>query len=468
MPINSFEHYPMNWKPERSRLKGPYYLALASALEEDIMSGLLPAGTRLPPQRELADFLDLNFTTITRAYKICTQKGLIYAVTGNGTFVSPKGAQAATIPVDSLRKGCIDLGLVSSFEECNCMVTEAVKKTAGRKYLEQLLTYEDSGGVWHHKAAGAKWLEKIGISVPPQEVAIASGGQNALAVTIFGLFSPGHKIAVDEYTYSNFRELAKMFMIKLVPVSSDSKGMIPEELDRICHMNEIQGVFLMPSCANPTTIQIPYSRKKELAQIIKKRNMILIEDDFHAFLTADVSEIYGTPMFSMIPEQTIYISSMSKALCTGLRVAYIAAKGSLLERVQQAMFNLNVKTSALDSEVITELINSGRAEGIVKKKRELASEANAIFRGFFPEIQPIGNPFSFFRWLPIKKSQDGHLFEEEMMKKGIRVFHSDRFLSGIPEKKQFIRVSLASSGAMSYLKEGLQILKNQLIEHRYL
>lgn len=175
MPINSFEHYPMNWKPERSRLKGPYYLALASALEEDIMLGLLPAGTRLPPQRELADFLDLNFTTITRAYKICTQKGLIYAVTGNGTFVSPKGAQAATIPVDSLRKGCIDLGLVSSFEECNCMVTEAVKKTAGRKYLEQLLTYEDSGGVWHHKAAGAKWLEKIGISVPPQEVAIASG-----------------------------------------------------------------------------------------------------------------------------------------------------------------------------------------------------------------------------------------------------------------------------------------------------
>lgn len=88
MPVNSFENYPMSWKPQKSQLERPYYLSLASLLEQDIRSGTLKENTKLPPQRELADFLDLNLSTITRAYKLCELKGLLYAVTGRGTFVS--------------------------------------------------------------------------------------------------------------------------------------------------------------------------------------------------------------------------------------------------------------------------------------------------------------------------------------------------------------------------------------------
>ena len=56
MPFNSFLNYPMSWKPERSRLKRPIYLSLAEQLEKDIAAGFLPPDTKLPPQRELADF----------------------------------------------------------------------------------------------------------------------------------------------------------------------------------------------------------------------------------------------------------------------------------------------------------------------------------------------------------------------------------------------------------------------------
>ncbi|PNB41363.1 PLP-dependent aminotransferase family protein, partial [Pseudomonas sp. GW456-E7] len=69
MPVNSFDNYPMSWKPERKALKRPFYESIAALLEHDIKNGFLAPGTKLPPQRELADFLDLNFTTITRAYK---------------------------------------------------------------------------------------------------------------------------------------------------------------------------------------------------------------------------------------------------------------------------------------------------------------------------------------------------------------------------------------------------------------
>ena len=82
MPVNSFENYPMSWKPDLKNTTGPKYLALVKLLEEDIERGALKPGTKLPPQRELADFLDVNLSTISRAFKLCEQKGLLSASVG--------------------------------------------------------------------------------------------------------------------------------------------------------------------------------------------------------------------------------------------------------------------------------------------------------------------------------------------------------------------------------------------------
>ena len=92
MPVNSFEDYPLTWKPSKALLKFPMYISLSELLEQDILSGRLPPKTKLPPQRELADFLDVNLSTITRAFKLCETKGLIYAAVGSGTYVSPNAA----------------------------------------------------------------------------------------------------------------------------------------------------------------------------------------------------------------------------------------------------------------------------------------------------------------------------------------------------------------------------------------
>ena len=88
MSVNSFEHYFLSWTPDRENLPRPYYLALANQLENDIRSGKLAPGTQLPPQRELADYLGVNFTTVTRAYDLCKERNLIYGITGRGSFVS--------------------------------------------------------------------------------------------------------------------------------------------------------------------------------------------------------------------------------------------------------------------------------------------------------------------------------------------------------------------------------------------
>ena len=77
MPYNSFDDCPMSWRPALTRGEEPLHLALARLLEEDIRSGALRPGTRLPPQRELADFLDISVSTVTRAFAVCSRRGLL-------------------------------------------------------------------------------------------------------------------------------------------------------------------------------------------------------------------------------------------------------------------------------------------------------------------------------------------------------------------------------------------------------
>ncbi|MFD6210587.1 PLP-dependent aminotransferase family protein [Peribacillus sp. NPDC060253] len=461
MPVNSFDNYPMSWKPDKKAIKRPFYKSLASLLEQNITNGFLAPGTKLPSQRELADFLDLNFTTITRAYKICEIKGLIYAVTGSGTFVAPNATRSITISADKTANS-IDLGFVASFEQTNDIVAETIQKTVNKSYLKQLLNYNDPTGIPHQKTAALNWMESFGIHADQEHIAIVSGAQNALAIALASLFEPGNRIATDLYTYSNFIELAKMFHIKLVPILGDQFGMLPDELEKQCCQINIDGIFLMPSCNNPTTIMMSDIRKQELAAVIRKHRLILIEDDIHAFMTAGMISDYQQPMFHLLPEQSVYICSTSKSICSGLRVAYMVYGDALREKISQAIFNINVKTSSFDAEVITELILSGKAHEIASQKKQLAQTANDIYSEYFPLRKDVGHPLSFYRWLPIQGHNDALQLEMDLKRHGIRVFHSNRFQSGQTTPDMYLRIALSSTNSFDELKIGLAILKQYL------
>jgi DNA-binding transcriptional MocR family regulator len=461
MPVNSFDHYPMSWKPDKSSLNRPYYQSIAESLEQDIINGFLAPGTKLPPQRELADFLDLNFTTITRAYKICERKGFIYATTGSGTFVAPNAARSITISAENTTN-TLDLAFVASFEQTNELVADVLQQVVNKKYVSQLLNYNDPTGIPHQKTAGLNWMKSFGVHADQEHMAIVSGAQNALAITLTALFEPGQRIATDFYTYSNFIELAKILHIQLVPIDGDTCGMLAEELEKHCAQIKIHGVFLMPSCSNPTTIMMSNQRKQELAEVIQKYRIILIEDDIHAFLTAGIMEDYKQPMFSLLPEQTVYICGTSKSICSGLRVAYMVYGETFHDKILQSIFTTNVKTSSLDAEVITELILSGTAHKIVNQKQQLAQMANDIYANYFPDKKAGEHPLSFYRWLPIQTHLKGSQIETDLKRYGIRIFHSDRFMSGLTSKDHYLRVALSSTNSLDELQTGLEILKQYL------
>ena len=146
MSINSFDNYPMSWKPDLSRASGPKYLALVSLMEDDIKNGTLKAGTKLPPQRELADYLNVNLSTISRAFKLCSQKGLLSASVGNGTYVCADVTAETVLLCGRENPRMIEMG---------ALVPQVSGNRLAKSYTERLLKRPDvSGSKKRGQAAG--------------------------------------------------------------------------------------------------------------------------------------------------------------------------------------------------------------------------------------------------------------------------------------------------------------------------
>lgn len=459
MPVNSFENYPLTWKPNKALLKFPIYISLAELLEQDILSGRLPPKTKLPPQRELADFLDVNLSTITRAFKLCETKGLIYAAVGSGTYVSPNAA----LPNPDIQEIAeyIDLGLIKPYYQFNSIVADTARTILQGPKSDKLFEFSFTLGTTYHKQVAQKWLTNFQITVAMEDIILTSGTQNALAIALLSLFRSGDKIATDSYTYSNFITLAKQLNIQLIPIEDDEQGMLPEELEKQSKLHDIKGIYLMPSCTNPTGVTMPLERRKDISKIIRNQNMILIEDDTYGFIIDDKV----SPMAALIPAHTIYLHGISKSLSAGLRIAYLVFPHGFQKTFLNTANNINLKIPLLNAEIASELIESGAAREIINKKCMLSEERNRLYADYFPEWNH-SNPYSFFQWLPLPIGCNGYNFEVQAKNHGVKVLCSDRFAVGNTAQFSAIRIATCSPRTMVELESGLKIIQTLIKENQ--
>lgn len=460
MPINTFDNYPLSWKPDRDALKPPYCQALADDLEMRIKTGLLKPGTKLPPQREIADYLDMHYTSITKVYDICKKKGLIYGTMGKGTFVAEQIDKDATLYISDEEYSEIDMGSLNSFSEYSALIEKAARSVMESGRLHELLDYSHPSGFPYQRMAGVRWMEQLGVHTDIEHTAIVSGGQNALTIVLMSLFSAHDCIAVDEYTYANFIEMAKMLGITLVPVPGDKDGMSAQELKKKCRASRIKGVYLMPSCANPTTVVMPEARRDALAEVIRSEDLLLIEDDIGSWISAAEGKKTRS-LFDRVPENGVYICSTSKSLCPGLRIAFLAYSEQFKAQIRHGLFNINVKTSSLDAEIITELILNGDAYKLAKYKYSSCKNATALCKTYFPELET-RSKCCFFQWIPLHSDKSYRQVEEDLLNRGIVVFHSDRFAVAKKDGEAFLRISISSAGSMRKLEKGLAVLREYL------
>ena len=307
-------------------------------------------------------------------------------------------------------------------------------------------------------------MKQMDVYTDSEHTAIFSGAQNCLSAALLSLFCIGDKIAIDEFTYSNLIGTARLSHIRLIPIAGDACGMIPEELDFLCKKEGIKGVFLMPHCANPTTCTIPEKRKDELSQVIARHKLILIEDDNTGVPPVNGGNYHS--MFSRLPEQTLYICNSTMALCSGLRVAFAAFPENFRPPLLNALFHLNIKTSSLDAEIMTELILDGKAAKILEQKAELAAERNRIFDRYFPEAVKPGSPAAFFRWLPLTSSaMDEMEIERALLLENVSVYCSYRFTVN-HNPQSFMRLAISSPNSTAELESGCAIIRDFLDRHQ--
>lgn len=458
MPVNSFENYPMSWKPNIKSMKPPLYKSLASALEEDILNGILKPGDKLPPQRELADFLDINLSTITRAFKICELKGLISGHTGRGTYISSDAHISSKLLYSEFNSNYIDMGAAYPLYDQNKYVIDLMKKILKKVNIENVLKYTTPCGMFSHRITAQKYLKTFNIESTPENIMISAGSQNALAITLTSLFNAGDKIATDPLTYPALKTLANNLGIILIPLPVIDNEIDVSAFNSLCKNENIKGVYLVPELNNPTTHSMTFSEKKNIAQIIKENNLICIEDGIYSFISPHDS----IPITSLIPEQSIYICSVSKSLCAGIRIGFMAVPDKFKNAIEEGIYNINLVTSPFNAEVVCQMIESGLAHKILEERKKMTLERNKIVDEILCNHTVLGNKYSPFRWLMLPKNMNSQEFENTAKLKGVKVYCASRFAVGNSNFTPAVRLSICSPRNIEELKKGLHILNTIL------
>ena len=459
MPVNSFENYPMSWKPILPHSTKALYLTLAEALENDIRSGVLRPGTKLPPQRELADFLDINVSTVTRAFKLCANKGLLSSAVGSGTFVSyDVNTSTLILPETPADISLIELGSMMPETLPQREAAELLQKMLAETEQQQLFQYCYKE-IHRYKAAAAELLKQVRLPVTnPDRLLFASGGQNAISAVFCSLFRPGDRIGVDPLIYPGVKGSAKLFGIQLVPIRQENGEMSEEGLTAAYKNEGIKGVYVMPDLHNPTNHTMSKKCREMLARKAKEYDLLILEDGINSLLL----ERPSVPIAALAPEHTVYMLSLSKTILPALRLAYLHVPAHCLQPLENALYHLNLSLSSLLLELATRLILSGRLAELFAARHNGILARNRVLDRVLEGYTVLGEEGCLSRWLLLPDGITGIAFEQMARAHGVSVYGSERFAVGKEAPVAAVRLAVCAPQSTEELEKGLMILKGLL------
>lgn len=456
MPINSFSAYPLTWKPMLNKTAEPLYISLSNRLEEDIAKGVLRPGTKLPPQRELADFLDINVSTVSRAFKICANKGMIRGAVGSGTYVA-YDVQTNIFSPPCHKSSLIALGSLVPEAIPQVEAMELLQKMMVEPGFEELFQYAHGEQCWHKEAA-LQLLARGGCPACAENVLLASGAQNALAAILAGLFQPGDKIGTDPLVYPGLKSAAKLFGIQLVPMIHENHELSRKGIEYAVKNDAIKAIYVMPDAQNPTTHTMSFGCRSMIAETAKELNLTIIEDSVNSCL-------YKNPMEAIAvkaPNHTIYIASLTKMVIPALRLAYIVSPKQFYPALDNALYNINISQSALLIELTSRLILSGGIDTLLDTRRRGMKMRNQLTDQILQGYEIWGNEESLSRWLILPKGVSGAQFEQWALQKGVLVYGSQRFAVGKNTPVGAVRLAVCAPKSLEELERGLIIVRELL------
>lgn len=201
------------------------------------------------------------------------------------------------------------------------------------------------------------------ITCTVDEVVITSGSQQSLDMLARVLINPGDVIVVERPTYLAALQVFQLAEARLASVGTDGEGMKVDELEELVKTTTIKAVYVVPTFGNPGGVTLSDERRKQLVELSKRYNFVIIEDDPYSEinftdkqfkpLTAWAKEIDNS-------ENVIYTSTFSKILAPGARVGWVIAPEWIKRQIVTLKQATDLHTSSLSQSLTYHYLQTGR------------------------------------------------------------------------------------------------------------
>jgi DNA-binding transcriptional MocR family regulator len=456
--INDKAENCMDWLPTLSERQGPVFLRIVDALAADIASGRLVRGQQIPTHRALASALDIDLTTVTRAYGEARRRGLLEAQVGRGTFISETTARAAgNIPFQV--KIDLSMNLPPQPVEANLdsRIAQGLQSIQNEASFSAFLNYQYPGGSDDEREVAAKWLRPRVLDANAGRLVIYPGNQAILFNALLSVASPGDVVLTEALTFPGMKAAADKLRLRLVGIAMDDEGILPDAFQAACKAHKPKAVYLIPTLHNPTTATLGPERRKIIADIIRKNGLFLIEDDAYGLLEPTVS-----PIANLIPERTYLAVGLSKCIAPALRVSFLLAPDSASEqRMRSNLQATMLMPPPLMVALVAHWLRFGVADKIILAIRNEAIGRQQLARRFLKGVPYAARPNGHHLWLSLPAHWNRAEYLTHVLRHGLAVVGDDAFAVG-DAASPGVRVSLGAARNRAELAQALQCLANTL------
>jgi DNA-binding transcriptional MocR family regulator len=353
------------------------YQKFTSVIEEQIKSGVLTSGDRLPSVREIKEKYQLSITSVQNGYDYLVMKGWVENRPRSGFYVSIKTNEK--IPENALkflpivRNSDFDkkVKLTSksnkSFEQISFNTTAPTDLLIPQKLIlrkmQEVIRKKGASILRYYPANGSEVLRdqiatrstKLGCKINSEQLIITDGALQALYIALASVTRSGDVVAVESPCVFSVLEVISNLKLKIIEIPVHYKnGFDVDYLKDAVTKNNIRAVVLTSNFHNPTGILISDETKKELALIAQSNEFPIIENDIYGDLYFDGERPSTICKFDKEGWVMTY-SSFSKTLAPGIRLGWLNA-GRFFEQAERIKFSLGRSVAPIFQELMIQLL----------------------------------------------------------------------------------------------------------------
>ena len=444
------------WMPQLADDGQPRYLALVDAIASAIEAGTLKVGERLPPQRRLAWKLGLNPSTTQQAYREAAARHLVAGEVGRGTYVLA-GSREATLfrlKQHDSQGALIDLSTnVPVADPANQDLQTSLQTLLVQGQTQLLDHYLGPQQLLLGRLQGARWLSNRGLALSAEQLLPCGGAQQALTLLLQSFCQAGEPVLLEALTAPGIKAACRQLRLPVHGVALDAQGLLPQELDRVARASGARVLVTTPALHNPTGACMGNARRQAIAEVVRRLGLLVIEDDVYGALSDHA------PLYPLLGEHGILISSLSKTVAAGLRLGWIVASPELLEQVDPHAGASHWPVSPLNLHIACQWIEDGTAARRLAWQRREVAVRWRLARQLLGETLHNASEPSPHVWVAASRGADRVV--AQCRAQGVEVVPASVFAIGASEV-QAVRISLSAATSRAGLKRGLEVVRQVL------